>query len=317
MKLKTLLLLAFAILSANTFATTWNEPWADKVIKEAQYFVLAKVKSFDEDKGVTIEIIKTLGGPELKGKIEITAFYLLHEGSSSEGHGGDFDFGDIKESYFFIKKNDKGKYCIATPSTGFDYVYEGNVHATYRHSYHQALVPVDVYEKTMTAIFNNYHGLPYDSKYINDYVKDILSHKPAGFSESEMKTFFAQHVALECIYHLRLTGYYSYILPFLNDTANFHNEVSAARALIAYNTPETKKELMNVIRDTARSQFLQVICLWTLTEFKPKELKEELTKIKATAPDEDLGFGGNIMDPRIGTYFPSVKEALEKLIALL
>ena len=315
-RLRLILFLSFTIISITTFATTWDEPWKDKVIKEADSFILAKIKSFDRDHGVTIEIIKTLAGKDLKGNIEITDFYLLQLKSSS-GQGAQFDFTGIKESYFFIKKNEKGNYCIATPTTGFDYVEGGKVNATYRHSYHQALVPIDIYEKTMSAIFNNYHNQSYDKKFINDYVKEFLSRKPAGIDSSELETFFGQHVALECIYHLRLKGFYQYIIPYLNDTSNLHNQVSAARALIAYNTSGCKQELLKVISDTTRGNFVQVICIWTLTAFNPKELKEKLIKIKETASGEPNGFGGDIMDPRVGTYFPTVKEALEKLIDTL
>ena len=312
-KLRTILLFAIAFFWTTTFATTWNEPWQDKVIKEADFFVLAKINSFDRKEGASIEIIKSLGGQELTGKIKITDFYLLELCSSSGGHGAEFNFEDMTECYIFIKKNDKGNYCIATPTTGFNVVVNGNVCATYRHSYHQALVPADTYEKTMTAIFNKYHNKPYDNQFINEYVNKYLSLKPAGFKESEINIFFSQHVALECAYHLRLTGLYSKIIPFLNDTSNFHNQVSGARALISYNTDECKQELLKVISDTTRSNFVQVLCIWTLSEFKPRELKDQLIKISETASTEENGFGGNIMDPRVCTDFPNVKRAILKL----
>ena len=153
--LRIILLILICISVSNLFATTWDEPWKDRVVKEADYFVYAKIKSCNEQKGITIQIIKTLGGPELKGTIRITDFYLLDLCSTSGGHGPEFHTGTIKEAYFFIKK-DKEKYCIATPSTGYDYVENENVYAIYRHSYHTALVPVEIYEKTVTAIFNSY-----------------------------------------------------------------------------------------------------------------------------------------------------------------
>lgn len=315
--LKTILFLIFALLTTNTWATTWDEPWQEKVIKEADYFVFAKVKSYDEEKGIVIEIIKTLGGEELKGEIEVTDFYLLELCSRSGGHGAEFHFDGISESFFFIKKNSKGKYCIATPTTGFDYLKDGNVSSTYRHSYHRAIVPVDIYEKTMTAIFNNYHNKPYDKKFIADYITKYISLKPAGFGDNEINTFFAQHVAMECIYHLRITDFYTKLLPFLADTSNFHNQVSAARALIAYNTKECKQALLNVVSDTTRDDFVQVVGIWTLSEFKPTELKQQLIKVTETASTEENGFGGNIMDPRVCTHFPEVKYALEKLIETL
>lgn len=314
-RLITILFLAISTISTN--ATTWDEPWQDKVIKEADYFVFAKVKSYNNEKGVTIEIIKSLGGPELKGNIIISDFYLLNLCSSSGNNGPEFYFKDIKKCYFFIKKNDKGNFCIATPSTGYDFVKDNNVFATYRHSFHQALVPIATYEKTMTAIFNNYHCQPYDKKIINDYVDESLSLKPSGFGDPEIKTFFAQHVALECVYHLRLTGFYNKIIPFLKDSSNIHNQISAARALVSYNTNECKNELLKLISDSASNKFVQVICIWTLSEFKPTELKEQLIKLSKTASIEENGFGGNLMDPRICTYFPTVKEAMEKLINIL
>jgi hypothetical protein len=40
-------------------------------------------------------------------------------------------------------------------------------------------------------------------------------------------------------------------------------------------------------------------------------------KASETASTEENGFGGNIMDPRVCTHFPDVKDALEKLIKSL
>ena len=47
---------------------------AGKIIKDADYFVLAKVKSYDEQKGVEIEIIKVIAGKPVSGIIQITGF---------------------------------------------------------------------------------------------------------------------------------------------------------------------------------------------------------------------------------------------------
>ena len=42
--------------TTNSYATTWDEPWADKVIKEASSFVLGKVISTDSEKGIKVFI---------------------------------------------------------------------------------------------------------------------------------------------------------------------------------------------------------------------------------------------------------------------
>ena len=309
------LLILILIFSTSTcFATTWDEPWADRVIKEASSFVLAKVVSCDAEKGISIQVIKTLSGIELKNSVVISDFYLLNLCSSS-GHEGEFHTVVTDSCYFFITQNEKGKYCIATPSTGFDYVSDGSVMATFRHSYHQASVPVDIYEKTMTAVFNNYHNLPYDKVYIEQFVNKYLAKTPAGFSKNEINIFFLQHVALECIHHLRLQVDEKLVMPFLNDKNNFHSRVSAARALVAFNTPFSKQALLKRISDTSENHFVQVICVWTLGSFKPGELKKQLTDLEKNVSDESNSFGGNIMDPRVCTNIPSVKNALNTLIS--
>lgn len=309
-----LLLLLFGTTETN--ATTWDEPWADKVIKEADYFVLADIVSYDEN-GIRIKIIKQLGGQQLPVEIEIKNFYLLTLMSMSGGHGAEFSFDNISQSYFFIKRNLKDEYCISTPTSGFDIVRDNSVSATYRHSYHQASVPQNIYEMTMTAIYNHYHNLPYDNKKIADFINKTLVLKPAGFEEDEIKTFFLQHVALETIFHLRLNNYYSLILPFFKDDSNFHNRVSASRALVASGGQNVVDLLLEKIASNKDDDFTTVICIWTLKELKPKFIKKELQKLSKTASVGDNGFGGNIMDPRVSTRFPTVKTALDELIKSL
>jgi len=315
---KYILLITFSLFFLQGFSTTWDEPWQDEIIKQADYFILAKVISCDRQEGLSVEISKSFGDKVLKGTIEISDFYLTHICSMSAGHGTDFHFSEEDNYYFFLNKNEKGQYCIATPTAGFAAITDEGVVATYRHTYHQAFVPVDVYEETMTAIFNYYHNIPYDKEYINNYISKNLALEPAQVTDEEAaKVFFAQHVALECIYHLHLTDYYDQILPFLNDKANFHNAISGARALRAYNTDECNEQLLKIIEDKSYDPFVQVMCVWTLSAFNPADLKDHLTKIKENASDEKNGFGGNIMDPRVCTHIPTVKEALNKLITSL
>ncbi|MBP6640081.1 MAG: hypothetical protein KA293_07275 [Bacteroidia bacterium] len=296
-------------------ATTWDEPWMDAVIREADYFVLADVISVDEHKGAKIHIRQQFGGGNLPEDLEITNFYFLEMTSNSAGHGPEFHLPDSSECYFFLKKNKKGEYCIPTPTTGFAYRDSGDVFATYRHSYHQTKISVDIFEMTMQAIFNKAHRLKFDEAPIRAWIDEQLAKKPAGFEDGEINDFFMQHVALETIFHLRLTGYEKQVLPFFQDSINRHNRISAARAMIANDSEETKELLLEKIGSTEEDDFTKVICIWTLRAFKPKELKNRLKKLAPKASEEYTGFGGSIMDPRVGTHFPSVKQALEELIA--
>jgi len=313
----TIFILLFSLMSIKASATTWDEPWADKVIAGSSSFILAKVDSSNPTKGIYIEVTKTLAGAALKGRILVDGFYLLDLCSRSSGEGPEFHVSAIDSCYFFIFRDEKGHYCIATPTAGFDYAYEGTVGATYRHTYHKAAVPPDVYEKTMTVIFDHYHHIPYDKAYILGFVKEQLGQKPAALSVAGTPLFFLQHAALECVYHLRLSVDETLIYPFLNDTANFHNQVSAARALIAFNTTRSRTALLTVIGDSTRRDFVKVMCIWTLAEFHPADLKSTLQTMQQTASTGEDGFGGNIMDPRVCTHIPTVKEALEELIAKL
>src|SRR5690606_25873309 len=124
-----------------------------------------------------------------------------------------------------------------------------------------------------TAIFSNYHNLEYDKKSIENYIEKSLSLKPAGFGDDEINTFFLQHVALETIFHLRLNNFYNLILPFFNDNSNFHNRVSASRALIGNNNKEVITLLLNKSATNKEDDFTTVNCIWILKEFKPKEIK--------------------------------------------
>jgi hypothetical protein len=128
---------------------------------------------------------------------------------------------------------------------------------------------------------------------------------------------FEQHVALECVFHLKLKVDEDKVLAFLNDTGNFHNQVSAARAMVGCNSVKSKMALSAVICDTARNHFVQVLCIRTLSVLGAKELKIELKRCLKFASDDEVSFGGGIMDPRVCTHMPSVHEALSQLIEKL
>ena len=167
----------------------------------------------------------------------------------------------------------------------------------------------------MTAIFQHYHGQEYDVAPITTLINSALALTPAHLDAVGRSTFFLQHAALETIYHLGLTTHYEAVLPFLRDTTNFHAQVSAARALTATPTPEDKQLLIKVLMSKTSRDLAKVVAIRTLTTYRPAELKPQLAALAQTASDEHNGFGGNIMDPRICTQVPTVKEALTTLVA--
>jgi hypothetical protein len=315
MRLSVLLFLLLTAVGRLAHATSWDEPWQETVVKKADYLVLARVTTADARKGIKATILRSLGGGALPDTVKINGFYSLQLCSSSPGEEPAYELGGTDSCYFFLQKKPSGDYAITTPTTGFARVKTGQVAATYRHSYHQALVPQAVYESTMTAIFQHYHGQEYNLAPITALINSALALAPAHLDAAGRSTFFLQHAALETIYHLGLTTHYEAVLPFLRDTTNFHAQVSAARALTATPTPEDKQLLIKVLTSKTSRDLAKVVAIKTLTTYRPAELKPQLAALAQTASEEHNGFGGNIMDPRICTQVPTVKEALTTLVS--
>lgn len=75
--------------------------------------------------------------------------------------------------------------------------------------------------------------------------------------------------------------------------------------------------LVSAVADTSNDGFVRVMCLRSLEVLHPVSKKALLQALVSKVPDEDVGFGGNLMDPRICTHLPSVKEALQALVQQL
>lgn len=299
-------------MNSKVSAETWNEPWQKEIIKNADYFVLAKVLSNVDSIGTEIEVIKYFGNQKLEGRILINGFSLLNMTSSS-GHGVHLDFEKDQTLYFLLNKRKDGNYAIPTPTSGFAVLdSDDNVYATYRHSYHQALIPQDVYEKTYTEIWNYYKTGEFEKGRILPFINEYVDKSPAGFEEEEISTFFLQHAAMETAYLLNIQIELDRLKKFVASD-NFHSRVSALQLLGNLNTELTKEYLFDFISNEQNENFEKVIAIWSLNRIGGKVYKKKLSKIADNLSDEDTGFGGNIMDPRVGTHFPSPKGAVEEL----
>lgn len=315
MKIFNLVLILILTLSvhSNVSAETWNEPWQKEIIKNSDYFVLAKVLSNVDSIGTEIEIIKYFGNQKLEGKVLINGFSLLNMTSSS-GHGVHLNFKKDQTIYFLLNKRKDGNYAISTPTSGFAVLdSDNNIYATYRHSYHQAKVPQKIYEKTYTEIWNYYKTGKFENEKIQPFIDEYIEKSPAGFEEDEISTFFLQHVAMETAYLLDLQIELDKLKKFI-ESENFHSRVSALQLLGNSNSESTKVYLFDFISNEQNENFEKVIAIWSLNKIGGKMYKKKLQEIVDNLSDERTGFGGNIMDPRVGTHFPSPKGAVEELI---
>jgi len=233
---KTLLLTAFCLLSFAGFATTWDEPWQEEIFKNSDTFVKLRVLNCDEEKGFEAEIIENIAGATLPQRIKVNDFFLLNLTSMSGGHGPEFHFKTDSVYYFFLKAGkQEGEYAMSTPTSGFAYRLQGGIAATYRHSYHMALVPEDTYVASCKAIFNFLHGFEYDKVFVDNFMATYLKQTPRiapkdaeALASEEGKIFFSQHVALEMFYYFGDAAYTQDILKFL-DYDDFHVHISAVR----------------------------------------------------------------------------------------
>jgi len=312
------ILLLFLSATITARATTWDEPWHEDVLKNADSFV--KVKVF-ENQGARarVDVIKLIAGTQTPHQIELTGFSMLRLTSTSSGdHGPELLLKPGQVYYLLIKRDEKtNAYQISTPTSGWAKVVDGDVYATYRHTFHQAIVPEDVYEKTMQAIFNSIKGKPYDTAYVSAFLREQLTQNVASWKGENdpglRKRFFLQHAALETFYHLRNGTDLSQLIPFMgNDT--YHVQISACRATSRINSTKAKELLMKFIESRGEG-FAKVMCVWGLERQNAREMIPRLEAFLTTGTDQETGFGGDIMDPRIGTRFPdSVKGSIRHLL---
>ena len=316
-------LLLFALITCfmfgtNVQATTWDEPWHEDVMRNSDSFVKVKITG-NMGPRFKADVLEFFGGVKTPEQIELEGFSQLRVMStSSHSHELRLPFHVGQIYYVFIKKSEKtNTFQIPTPTSGWAKIEGGNVHATYRHSYHQALVPPDIYERTMQAVFKGIKGQQYDEVFMNRFIKEQLTQPVALLSNDDpamMSRFFLQHVALESFYHLGKGADLSLLVPFVN-SGNYHVEISGCRAVSKINSKESKEVLMKFI-ESKGSGFSKVMAVWGLQRMNAREMIPRLDAFVKTGIDQETGFGGSIMDPRIGTMFPdSVKEAIKYLLS--
>lgn len=300
--------------SATVCAHTWNEPWHKDVVSKSETFGLYEVVN---NSGFTLKLklIKHLAGEKTKGKINVSKYYLFEWASlASDVDDHPFQYRKGQKIYAFLKKDGK-VYSIATPTAGIDNLMEdGSVAATYRHSLHRAKANAKDYEILQTCIFNHLHDLKCSSEAL-EIIKTALK-EPVGVlsetvSSEEADRFFRQHGALETSYLISLNHSVEVLQPFL-ESEFFHVQTSAVRALWASDITDREKRVVSFIKSAEKDGMARVMAIILLNNSPSKNTIETLQQYIEKAPEEEVYLGGDIMDPRIGTWYPaSVKEAIK------
>jgi hypothetical protein len=309
------------LLAPAAWATTWDEPWQDEIIRKADTLVKAEVLAND-GKSVNLKVVETLAGADVPEKVTVEGFSLLRLTSISSADETKFPFKKGQSYYFFLTKKKDGKtWAVATPTAGYARVEDGNVYATYRHSFHQALVPQELYETTMKAVFLKTHGKQVDANALRKKnLLPILKQAPQppapqdAKKKDQAKRFFEQHAALETLVYFAAADDLKIIEPFLK-CDDFHVQISAVRALGGIDSREARERLLAFLEGDGKG-FAKVMAIWALRRQNARECLPKLKELQRRAPEDHVGFGGNLLDPRVGTRFPdSVKSATDDLIA--
>ena len=298
--------------------TTWDEPWHEDVVRSADSLVKLQVLTNDAGRKVTAKVLDRVAGGPVPDVLTIDDNYSLLElrSQSSDSHELELPFRRDQPYYVFLAKAKQGEhFTIATPTSGWAKTTEGKVTATYRHSYHKALVPEALYRETQKAIFLFLHGSKHDDPAMQKTMHEWLQQKPGTLSDDTgaSQTFFCQHVALECFYYFGAKEDLPLLEPFLKEDG-MNTQISAVRALSRIDTEPARARLFAFLTGDG-TNFAKVMAVWGLRRLGAREYLDKLAAFLPKAPEAETGFGGSIMDPRVGTRFPrSVKAAVQALV---
>ncbi len=298
-----------------SLAHTWDEPWHGEVVKGSNSFALFKVIK-NSGNSLKLELIKHIAGEKPHSNILVDDFYLYNVSSTnseSDEHGFWLDDG-VNVYMFLLKQGDN--YKIASPTAGYaEILDDGYVAATYRHSLHQAKAQSDNYEKTQICIFDKMHGSKCNSETIKESIIAPLNERVAILSPqataSDFELFFKQHAALETAFLIEQPVKFDVLNPFLTSQF-FHAEISAVRALSVASDTSRTKQLVSFIKSDKSSDVAKVMAIIMLKKLDGKNINQSIVEYYTQASESEVSLGGNIMDPRVGTWYPhSVKKAIE------
>lgn len=296
-------------------AHTWDEPWHREVVKQADSFGLFEL--VDDKRGTALKRIRILAGVTTPDIFVLSGYYQPGYFNSSD-HEDHFGLEAGERAYLMLKQ-DGARWLLATPTAGVDVLREDAfVAATYRISFNQALQHPDAYERVQACVFRRLHRETCDVALLESDLDTPLHEKAAALSETataeEQDLFFRQHVALETAYLLNRDLPLALLEPFLKSDF-FHTQLSGVRALAANQDPHRDARLLEFIRDDSRTPVARVMAVRMAQESGHAALLDQIRAYGPQASEEESHLPvGSIMDPRIGTAYPSsLKQAIEML----
>lgn len=296
-------------------ASTWDEPWHEQVLKQADTLGLYEVAAIDADR-IELRRIKTLAGVQTPDRVQVDGLYLMPDAHRHHDHGQDERLAWLQKgerAYLLLKRVGKS-WQLPTPSAGSaGFMEDGRVAATYRASFHQAIQAADAYERVQSCLFLVLHDGECNVAALSQDLDAPLREEPAGLGGEGTERFFRQHVALESAALLGRSIPLATLEPFLM-LDDYHVQLSAVRALAVNAEPGRNARLLEFVQDDSREMAARVMAVRIVADLADPELLSALRAYAPKAPQDKAGLAMSIMDPRVGTRFPpTLKDAISEL----
>lgn len=304
------------LLPLSLTAVTWNEPWFEKYFPQVTHVLQVKILDNQSFEFADAEVVSTLAGKPVSGKIRIQGFFHLKtcvdQGEPIPG----IWLQKMDTCYLFLRQDKGRSFQLPTPTSGMVPLSAGWVNCSLRHSYHQTIIEKDFFERAVKSSYEVFSGRAMTDNMLRDQIKVWLEKAPASpFGETETE-FYHQQVALELVYHLKLKDLVPLVMPFAYHEQSLH-QLSAFRAFRAAPSEDLSAFIFDEVRNPNRHKMVRSVAMETLllSPFKPQRTAVAL--FYADIQDEYIGFGGDIRDPRTCTQLTGIRTLTASLLRQL
>jgi|GEM_PF-3370704 len=312
------------------FATRWNEPFHEELVRRSDAFAKIRVLSAEEDKksenssdfalpendpsDLNVEVLAVYAGDAPK---KLTVSHYTFNQYYGDEHSG---LGIGGEYYVFLEKDDRG-WGIATPTAGFVEAKDDLIVGSYRISCAGGFYETQWYVETQTLLFQLLHGDQSNKAKLSALVTEQLKQPSkvfGGIGDPKLAlTFFKQSASNEILAMMPELAPNVNLDPFLA-AADFHAQISGIRALSARKGKLVVDRLIGFLTEPTSEAVPRVVAVRALQKHAISSAqRKRLITILATADTERVDLcGGSIMDPRIVPGYTSVslKMALSELL---
>lgn len=304
------------LVTGSVAAATWNEPWFEEYLGKTTHLLKVKVLNNSSHEFADVEVIATLAGKPVSGKIRISGFFSLNLCTDQGDPIPGIWLTQMDTCYLFVQQGKGKTFMLPTPTSGIVPLNMGWVNCAFRHSYHSFVIRQEFFESGAVAAWKIAHNQTVSTDEIRPEVEKWLSMDPVSPFGSTEIDFYHQQAALELVHLLGLKGYNEQIRKFAEDFQTLH-QLAAFRAFRADPSEELSRYLFDEVRNPDRNKMVRLMALEALILSPYKPERSALERYYSEADDSYVGFGGDIRDPRICTTMSGLKKTAARLLRMM